>query len=473
VDAAKRLGHIPQTTTVEEVMAQTVPVVDERVNPGGVVEAFVARRGENEIVVELPKMSPEEADQVEQRIMSLGSLEMRIVATTDYAEAGITFKLDEEKKRLEEWLKVEANKKLVLEDPINIAAFHSLGADKGGRLAGEHLAWFPRKIRRDFKKKDIFDPYVFSQQPNSFAVAVFTPEEMQAGPDARRKAVQDRLTDAERSLPPAMLERLIEERTFVLEYVPVNMHEEYFKGEHLNAAAVRYTIDPDTGGPAVGYEMTTEHKSRYADFSQRHRGKASAIILNRYLHSAPVFQGRIFGPGIIHGQFTEAEAKELVKILKTGSLQVKPVRTSKFDIGPQLGARAIYLGKISIGIGAAIVLAFIILYYRTVGLVAFFGLSLNVFILVAIMLFIRATWTLPGLAGIVLTIGMSVDSNILIYERIKEEVKKGKQLLQAVAAGFDRALGVIIDTHVTTFLSGLVLYQVGLGPIKGFAVGLL
>src|SRR5690606_2064801 len=184
--------------------------------------------------------------------------------------------------------------------------------------------------------------------------------------------------------------------------------------------------------------------------------------------------GRIPGRGIITmGSGTNHQAVELAKVLKTGSLRVRPELQSDVQIGASLGETAIRRGTLSLAIGAAAVMAFMMAYYRTAGLVAVIGLLLNVLFLMAAMVVIRATLTLPGIAGIVLTLGMAVDANVLIYERVREELNRGKALLQAVRAGFDRALLTIMDSNITTFLAGLVLYNVGVGPVRGFAVTMM
>jgi SecD/SecF fusion protein len=152
---------------------------------------------------------------------------------------------------------------------------------------------------------------------------------------------------------------------------------------------------------------------------------------------------------------------------------VKPILESRVEIGATLGAQSVFLGEISMAIGGAIVLLFILWFYRLAGLVAFGAIVLNVFMLLAVMRFLDATLTLPGIAGLVLTIGMAVDANILIYERIREELERGKELLQAARTGFERAMVTILDANVTTFLAGLVLYNVGVGPVRGFAVTLM
>jgi SecD/SecF fusion protein len=196
-------------------------------------------------------------------------------------------------------------------------------------------------------------------------------------------------------------------------------------------------------------------------------------VLNGVVKSAPVFQGKITGTGIITGDFTTGEVDELVKVLKTGSLRVEPVLLSKESIGPTLGSESIHRGLISLASGGALVFVFMIWYYGIAGTIACVMLLLNLLMLWAAMLFMQATITLPGLGGIVLTLGMAVDANVLIYERIREERENGKDILRAVRAGFERAMSAIMDSNVASFLAALVLYNIGTGPVRGFAVTLM
>ena len=178
----------------------------------------------------------------------------------------------------------------------------------------------------------------------------------------------------------------------------------------------------NNGGPGVNYRMSGELQSAYADWSGEHTGKASAIILNGYVKSAPTFQGKIARNGIITGDFTVPEVEELVKVLRTGSLRIEPELLSQQTIGAQLGSEAIERGLWSIMGGGVMVFLFMMAYYKLAGVIACVSLLLNVFLLWAGMLFMQATVTLPGLGGIVLTLGMAVDANVLIYERIREEL---------------------------------------------------
>ena len=202
-------------------------------------------------------------------------------------------------------------------------------------------------------------------------------------------------------------------------------------------------------------------------------GRRLAIVLDGNVHSAPVIRERIpSGQAQITGGFTSEEATDLAIVLRAGALPAPVQVLEERTVGPSLGADSIRRGVWSTLAAAAAVVAFMVLFYRLSGLIADLALGLNLLILLAAMAGLHATLTLPGIAGIVLTIGMAVDTNILIFERIREELRGGKTVRAAIDAGFARAFRTVIDTHVTVLVSATILYQFGTGPVKGFAVSL-
>ncbi|GAB4144684.1 MAG: hypothetical protein Fur0037_12510 [Planctomycetota bacterium] len=441
----------------DAVMEQTISVIAERVDPTGTLDALVSRHGKYGIIIELPYLPPAELAAAKERISSLGKLEMRVVATDDYLDEKNgnkkLFDLAAEKKRLEDWLK-NGGKQLLKNDWKAIDHFND--DLQNGPIARGNLRWFVHFVEPDLKNSKRWD-YAFTQAGGDLAsasVAAFEPSEYNGG-----------------SIPEALLNSK-DEKPRLIELVAINMNEVHFSGEDLEATGVRAGIDQN-GNPSVDYQIVGGKAQAYADWSEKYIKKHSAIILNNVIKSAPVFISRIPGSGQITGQFTQPEVDELVKVLRTGSLKVEPELRSMVVIGPTLGARSVKLGGISLAAGALAVFSFVLFYYRLSGVVACLALLLNVFLLWSAVLFMHATLTLPGLGGIVLTMGMAVDANVLIYERIREELKKGKDLLRATRAGFERAMVVILDANITTFLTGLVLYNVGVGPVRGFAVTLM
>ncbi|MEP4888082.1 MAG: protein translocase subunit SecD, partial [Alphaproteobacteria bacterium] len=202
-------------------------------------------------------------------------------------------------------------------------------------------------------------------------------------------------------------------------------------------------------------------------------GRRLAIVLDREVVSAPRIQTAILGgSGIITGRFTVQEVNDLSLVLRAGALPAPLTVLEERTVGPGLGADSIEAGKIASIIGLAAVVVFIIVSYGLFGLMAAIALLFNLSLIVALLSVLQATLTLPGIAGIVLTIGMAVDANVLILERIKEEVRNGRTPISAIDAGYRRALTTIIDSNLTTLIAAILLFQFGTGPIKGFAVTL-
>ena len=233
--------------------------------------------------------------------------------------------------------------------------------------------------------------------------------------------------------------------------------------------AVQFTFDTD-GGEKFG-QLTSKNLPDTATGFKRQLG----IVLDNTMLSAPSINSTIHDNGIIQGQFTEAEVNELVGILNAGSLPatLRPEPISQQRVSSQLGDDTIRKGTLSIVISTAAILVFMAVYYRFCGIVADIAVMLNMIVTVALMILVKAAFTLPGLAGLVLTVGMAVDANVLIYERMREETERGASLRMAIRNGFSRAMATIIDSHVTTLISGVVLYIVGTDQIKGFAVTLI
>jgi preprotein translocase subunit SecD len=247
--------------------------------------------------------------------------------------------------------------------------------------------------------------------------------------------------------------------------------ETLLTGDLISDASVRVS---DAGEPYVSVGFDSVGARVFGEVTERNVGKSLAIILDGNVHSAPVIRERIpSGQAQISGGFTFEEASDLAIVLRTGALQAPVQVLEERTVGPSLGADSIRKGVVSTLAGALAVFLFMVIYYRLAGVIADLALVLNLVILLAAMVWFQATLTLPGIAGIVLTIGMAVDTNILIFERIREEFRLGKTVRAAIEAGFRRAFTTVIDTHVTVVVSGAILYQFGTGPVKGFAVSLM
>ncbi|ACD89120.1 protein-export membrane protein SecD [Chlorobium limicola DSM 245] len=226
--------------------------------------------------------------------------------------------------------------------------------------------------------------------------------------------------------------------------------------------------------PEVLMEMNSEGTAKWARITGANIGKRVAIVLDGAVYSAPVVQSKIpNGNSVINGIESVEEAKDLEIVLKAGALPA-PVRIiEERTVGPSLGADYIRAGMLSLLWGFLAVSVFMLLYYHTAGIAADMALVLNILVVLSVLAGFNASLSLPGIAGIVLTMGMAVDANVLIYERIREELADGKSIVSAVAAGYDKAFSSILDSHVTTLASAYLLYTFGIGPIQGFAVTLM
>jgi preprotein translocase subunit SecD len=224
-------------------------------------------------------------------------------------------------------------------------------------------------------------------------------------------------------------------------------------------------------GPVVDFVLDSQGAKLFGDATTTHVGRQLAIVLDNYVQSAPVIREPITGGrGQISGRFTFEEAQDLANVLRNGALPAPLKLMEERTVGPSLGKDSIRQGTLSFLVGSALVWGFMLIYYRGGGVITDIALLLNVILLVGTFALFGFTLTLPGLAGLVLTVGMAVDANILILERMREELRLGKNARAAIEAGYDRAWSAILDSNVTLFLSGLIMFQFGSGPVRGFAV---
>jgi protein-export membrane protein SecD len=250
--------------------------------------------------------------------------------------------------------------------------------------------------------------------------------------------------------------------------------EPLMKGTEVASAQMRLDLDQERpGAPGVSFTLTNRGGAIFSELTGANVGRRLAIVLDNLVQSAPGIRERIpRGQGSITGSFTEEEAQNLAIVLRSGALPA-PVRIiEERTVGPSLGEDSIQRGFTAGAVGALMVVIFMVVYYRASGLVAVVALLLNILGLLAVMAGFHATLTLPGIAGIVLTIGMAVDANVLIFERIREELRLKKTVLAAIETGYGRAYRTIVDANVTTLLSAVALMWFGTGPIRGFAITL-
>lgn len=269
----------------------------------------------------------------------------------------------------------------------------------------------------------------------------------------------------------AQPEGIAEDRTRFFSLIGVRRNVE-LTGEVITEA--RPTFDPVTNEPQVSMSMNREGASRWARITGANIGKPVAIILDNYVYTYPNVISRINdGRSSITGLGGLREAEDLVNILLSGALPAPLDIVEERTVGPTLGAASIKAGFNAIVFGLTVVAIFMIFYYRVGGFVADVALVTSIFFILGILAAFNATLTLPGMAGIVLTIGMAVDANVLIFDRIREEQRAGKSLIAAIEGGYSNAMSAILDANITTFLTAVILYSFGVGPIKGFAVTLM
>src|SRR6185437_12809386 len=232
-------------------------------------------------------------------------------------------------------------------------------------------------------------------------------------------------------------------------------------------------FDQRSSEPIVSFRFNTSGARKFAQVTQENVGKPFAIVLDNEVISAPVIREPILGgSGQISGSFTVQSANDLAILLRAGALPAPLTIIEERTVGPGLGADSIAKGKISSYVGAAMVIVFMLATYGLFGLFANIAVAINVAMIFGVLSMLGATLTLPGIAGVVLTVGIAVDSNVLIYERIREEVRGGRSPINAIDAGFSRALATILDSNITTFIAAAVLFYIGTGPVRGFAVTL-
>ncbi|MEA2918240.1 MAG: preprotein translocase subunit SecD [Bradyrhizobium sp.] len=232
-------------------------------------------------------------------------------------------------------------------------------------------------------------------------------------------------------------------------------------------------FDQRSGEPIVSFRFNTSGSRKFAQATTENVGQPFAIVLDNEVISAPVIREPITaGSGQISGSFTVQQANDLSILLRAGALPAPLTIIEERTVGPGLGQDSIEKGELAAYVGSILVIVFMLLTYRLFGVFANIAVAINVAMIFGVLSFLNATLTLPGIAGIVLTVGIAVDSNVLIYERIREELRGGRTAISAIDAGFKRALPTILDSNITTFIAAAVLFYIGTGPVRGFAVTL-
>jgi preprotein translocase subunit SecD len=442
-------------TDAEDAVTRAIEIIRNRVDQYGVSEPSIQRQGGRRIIVELPGVSREE--EAKRLLQGTALLEFRIVRDPDFTFA-IMKKIDE----------VLAGKVDVTKDISEISESDTLSTDTTSTA--------PDTSNQELSEEE------FRQQHPFFSIAVIDPQGNSA--DAYVKA--DERSKLQYLLNRSEVQNVIPNNVeFVFHNKPigsqegqdiyvmylVNKEPELTGGVITDALA---TLDPSTSAPIVTMSMNSEGATEWSRITGANIGKRIAIMLDGLVFSAPSVRGKIpGGRSQIEGMSDLQEAKLLEIVLKAGALPAPVDIIEERTVGPSLGEDSINNGFISVVLGYIVVALFMIFYYKKAGVIASAALLFTVLFTLGVLAGFSATLTLPGIAGILLTIGMSVDSNVLIYERIREELATGKTIKASVDSGFKRANSAIIDSNLTTFITGIILYQFGTGPIKGFALTLM
>ncbi len=408
----------------EEAIENTLEVISNRINKEGVKDISVRREGEY-IVITLPNYSADQTKKIRERMTQMGRLEMPIKAANgDVNRDGVAFDLAKFEKDRQE-------KKGDFKAPRDFRWIPKRPQPQKGESEEAYrkrLAEFERRARTEPWTLKTLEDYTRTEGMWFY----YDPE----------------YWDAERGLPG-------------------------FTGQDI--------LDPQrsvdsNGGRAVSYNVRNDRQYALGSYTKKYKGREIALVLNDEVWSSATIKGRLTDNVQITrggGGYSEDEQKWLLNCLQAGSLKLKPVLESQEQVGATLGTVAIYRGEMAFVIGGVSVIAFMIGYYTFAGFLAVIALLLNFLFVFAILMLLQASLTLPGIAGLVLTVGMAVDANILIFERMREEVEKGKRLIHAAKNGFDRAFVTIFDANLTTFIVAAFLVYYGKGPIKGFGYTLM
>lgn len=507
---------------VDGAIDQALEVIRQRIDKFGVSEPNITKQGSRRIVLELPGVNNEK--EMRQLLSTTARLEFKLVrnnadivkalyridaylaksnggSKTDTAIAAVDSTAKDTSKKDTSAVAAKSDKKkkdttAVAADTSKKDTSKTASADsadpykglkdeeKAKRYQKSHqltslIQVFPLDQEGRFISKDGNPSYFFNEsQVPELEYVMYIPSKLYA----KFMSILDRadikkLIPADlqllRSAKPEFVSKDLKDTTFAMWCVLRNAE---LTGEYVTDA--RASSDPMTNLPVVMMEMDQEGAEKWADVTGKNIKKKVAIVLDDQVYSAPVVQNKIAGGSSqITGMDSPEEARLLEIVLKAGALKAPVKIVEERVVGPSLGEDSIRRGLMGMGIAFLLVILFMGLYYSTAGMVANFAVIINVLLILAILtpLVISGggTLTLPGIAGIILTIGMAVDANILVFERIREELLRGRGFRNAVDEGFSKALSAIVDSNVTTFLTGLILFLLGTGPVQGFALTLM
>ncbi len=435
------LSELPEEEALDAV-DRAQEVIRNRIDQFGVAEPTIQRQGDNRIIVELPGV--QDVQRAKDLVGQTALLEFQLLETEserDRVIQRVDAVLDTESKTAVSDSSEKVSETGLFEDseeadePLETRTLSSLLAP-----IGEDMAFSAKSLPRI--RSILGDPSTAEILPNDME---FIHSSKAEGPEGNKYY---RLYLVRKK--PEMTGNVVQDA-----FVSFGQSVEYL------------------GQPIVNFTTTDDGVRLFARITGSHVGDRLAIVLDGTVYSAPTIQTRIpNGRSIITGSADEAEAKDLAIVLRAGALPAKVEIIEDRTVGPSLGRDSIEQGKTAAFYSMILVALFMLFYYRLAGVIADIALGLNILFVLAVLSGFHATLTLPGIAGIILTIGMAVDANVLIFERIREELRSGKTVRAAIDSGYNNALSAIIDANLTTLLVGIVLYQFGTGPIRGFALTL-
>ncbi len=425
-----------------DAVTRAIEIISNRVNQYGVSEPNIQKQGARRIIVELPGIAKEE--EAKRLLQGSALLEFKLVKEADFT--------------------------IPIMNRIDEVLAKSLANEKDSLLLS------------DTTSASDLSPEEFAIKHPFYSIAIINPQSPYADAFVKEsdksKVIAYLRRPEVKNVIPDNVEFLFSAKPFtnqdgenIYRLFLVNKKAELTGGVIVDANA---NIDPQTTEPIVTMQMNSEGAREWARITGSNIDRRCAIVLDNAVYSAPTIQGKIpNGSSRITGMADMNEAKLLQIVLKAGALPAPVDIIEERTVGPSLGQDSINQGLNSTMIGFFLVAVFMIFYYKKTGIVADLALFFTVIIIMGVLAGFHATLTLPGIAGIILTIGMAVDANVLIYERIREELKTGKTAKASVESGFANSYSAILDSNITTFFTGIILYQFGSGPVQGFALTLM
>ncbi len=465
----------------DEAVTRAISIVRERVDRFGVSEPSIQQQGSRRIVVELPGV--DDPQRVRDLLRGTARLEFRLMADPGELNAARNRIIAYFDNAPEEGDTAPAADVAALDTTVTDTTAIAV-ADTAADLEADDLAEdaaadtaadLDALLGIEEGAAESANPLlrVLSPIPGETVIfgAVAEQDTAAAGALLRRPAVRQMLPPGVKLLYTAKSEATTENGEDIYYLLGVRGGDPELTGEVITEA--RPDFDPYTNEPEISITMNSEGAQTWSRLTGANVGRPVSIVLDDLVYSYPTIIDKIPGGRTSITGVTRTEAEDVVVVLKSGALPAPVDIVEERTVGPSLGAASIRAGTLSVLVGLLLVAGFMVFYYRTAGLVANLALLLNILFIFGILAAFGATLTLPGIAGIVLTIGMAVDANVLIFERIREEMTSGKTLKASIDGGYAKALSAIADANITTFFVGVILYSFGVGPIQGFAVTLM